>query len=551
MKSIIITAIAVGLSLLTFLANSGKPDNTGILENINNRKLAAVSCSPDLINLSFSEDEVAAMIPLPGTGSHKWQIRTQNDSAAFYFNQGMNLYYGFHIIEAIPSFKKAIQLDPDCAILHWAEALAYGPNINDLGYAASPEALAATAKAVKLMGTASNIEKLLIKAMAVRYSADTTISRTTLNQHYADAMASAYKQFPDEAEVGALYADALMLLHPWDLWFHNGNPKPWTNELVAVLEHVLKISPDHPGANHYYIHAVEASPFPGKAVASADRLGRLTPGLSHMVHMPSHIYIRTGEYKKGTSVNKEAVEQYQRYLALYPGVAANAPLYDFHNRHMQAVCSMNGSAYEAALEEAIECRNSIDTSFLSLPAPLGPYVQFVYMTPEFTKIYFEKWNEILNENHHYTHSYNSLIKQFAKGMAYANTGQISKASLALKEVERLIEDKDLALPFGPFNAPKSAAMVAMEILKGTIAGQEGKSQQALQHFRNAVTHEDALIYNEPRDWTLPARHFLGYALLRMKNYSEAEKVFREDLKQSPKNMKGEKGLSMAIARKAF
>src|SRR5688500_16563788 len=171
----------------------------------------------------------------------------------------MNLYAGSHIIEATPSIKKAIQFDPDCAILHWAEALAYGPNINDLGYAASPEPLAATEQAVKLSRTASAGEKLLIEAMAVRYSPDTSISRTTLNGRYAEAMAKAYHLFPDNGEIGALYADALMLLHPWDLWFHNGDPKPWTNEIIAVLEHVIKISPDHPGANHYYIHAVEAS----------------------------------------------------------------------------------------------------------------------------------------------------------------------------------------------------------------------------------------------------------------------------------------------------
>jgi tetratricopeptide (TPR) repeat protein len=550
MKPLILTAIAVALSLLTILPFNNKSENAeAFLKDLNNRKLAAVSCSPDLLNLTFSDAEVAAMIPLPGTGSHKWNIRTSNDSAAFYFNQGMNLYYGFHIIEAIPSFKKAIQLDPDCAMLHWAEALAYGPNINDLGYAASQEALAATEQALKLRHSATSSEKMLIDAMAFRYSRDTSISRTILNERYAEAMAKAYRQFPRDAEIGALYADALMLLHPWDLWFQNGDPKPWTKEIVSVLEDVLKISPDHPGANHYYIHAVEASPYPGKATVSADKLGRLTPGLSHMVHMPSHIYIRTGEYKKGTVVNKQAVQQYQRYLNIYPGVAANAPLYDFHNRHMQAVCSMNGGGYQAALAEAIECRNSVDTSFLSLAAPLGPYVQYVYMTPEFTKIYFEKWKEILDDRIEYRHSHNVLIKQFAKGLAYANTGQLSKSSAALKELEKLIEDKDLALPFGPFNAPKAAAIVARDILKGTIAEKQGRGEQALDHFKSAVLHEDALIYNEPKDWILPARHFLGYALLSMKRFSEAEKVFREDLKYNPKNVKGEKGLSMAIGKK--
>jgi tetratricopeptide (TPR) repeat protein len=172
------------------------------------------------------------------------------------------------------------------------------------------------------------------------------------------------------------------------------------------------------------------------------------------------------------------------------------------------------------------------------------------MTPEFTKIYFEKWKEILNDPVDYRHSHNALIKQFAKGLAHANTGALSKSSAALKELEKLIDDKDLALPFGPFNAPRAGAIVARDILKGTIAEKEGRSEQALEHYRNAVVQEDALIYNEPKDWILPARHFLGYALLRMKRFSEAEKVFREDLRYNPKNIKGEKGLAMAVARKA-
>ena len=551
MKFLVLTGIATGLASLNFFSLRSIDSNSSkLVDELNRRKLSAISCSPDLNSLKFSDKDVAAMIPLPGTGSHTWKISSSNDSARFYFNQGMNLYYGFHIIEAIPSFKKAVQFDPDAAILHWAEALAYGPNINDLGYASSPEALAATAKAVKLIGNANAKEKLLISAIAARYSSDTTLSRSVLNERYAEGMRKALQQFPDDAEIAALYADALMLLHPWDLWFHDGRPKPWTNEIVRVLEQALKIDPEHPGANHYYIHAVEASANPGRATASANKLGKLTPGLSHMVHMPSHIYIRTGEYSKGTAVNREAVSQYLKYLNLFPAVAANAPLYDFHNRHMQAVCSMNADSYAVALKGAMECRESVDTTFLSLEAPLGPFVQFVYMTPEFTKIYFEKWDEILNDTETYTHSYNLLLKAFSKGMAYAHTAQLARAKTAITVIQSLINEKALALPFGPFNAPKSAAVVALEILQGTIAEKEGDAQKALQHFRTAVVSEDALIYNEPKDWILPARHFLGAALLRTKNFGEAAKVFREDLNQNPKNIKGENGLAMALSKKS-
>src|SRR5687768_10283988 len=205
MKFLVTTAFVVGLAFLNFFSLRPIENNSSrLVDELKRRKLSAISCSPDFNTLKFSDQEVAAMIPLPGTGSHNWRINTRNDSAGFYFNQGMNLYYGFHIIEAIPSFKKAVQLDPEAAILHWAEALAYGPNINDLGYAASPEALAATGKAVKLMNKASAKEKMLINAMAARYSADSTISRAVLNERYADGMHKAWKQFPDDAEIASL-----------------------------------------------------------------------------------------------------------------------------------------------------------------------------------------------------------------------------------------------------------------------------------------------------------------------------------------------------------
>jgi hypothetical protein len=264
-----------------------------------------------------------------------------------------------------------------------------------------------------------------------------------------------------------------------------------------------------------------------------------------MVHMPSHIYIRTGEFEKGARVNKEAVIQYQRYLSLFPEVAGNAPLYDLHNRHMQAVCSMNGNSYPLALQDAKECRNSFDTSFLSLPAPLGPFIQFVYMMPEFTMIHFDRWDEILREPLTQRNDYSALLQHFARGMAYANKNQLSKAKLSLKEMEILSTAEGLAIAFGPFNAAKEGATIAKEILVATIFEKEGNVNQAQQHFKNAVATEDGLIYNEPKDWILPAREFQGFALLRMQSFYAAEKVFRDDLKHNPKNLKALKGLQLA------
>ncbi|MEO6329948.1 MAG: hypothetical protein ABIO55_13500 [Ginsengibacter sp.] len=525
----------------------GVIDNAAYTEAIQKKRLTIIGCSPDWTTYHLTRAEIQQMIPLPGTGSHAWKVSTKNDSAQFYFNQGINLYYGFHIVEALPSFKKAQTFDSSCAILFWAEALAYGPNINDLGYAASPDALIATKKAKQFINNSSAKESALINAMQVRYSDDSTQKREILNQHYVDRMEELYSKYPSDAEIGALYADALMIQHPWDLWQHNGQPKPWAPQIEKVLENVLKYSPDHPGANHYYIHTMEASPYASRANASADRLGRLTPGLSHMVHMPSHIYIRTGQYEKGVMVNRSAVASYHTYLKLYPDVANNAPLYEIHNRHMLAACSMNKSDYSSALKDAVECRNSFDTSFLSMEAPVGDFIQYVYMTPELTMINFEKWDDILKQPDVETRlHYAALLQQFAKGMAYANMNNLDGARLSVAKLESLLPEEDIAVILAPFNAPVTGGSIAKYILLGTIAEKENDLTSAINYFKKAVVTEGNLIYNEPRDWLVSARHFLGNALLAAKKYKEAEKVFREDLKVQPDNYVGYKGLQKAL-----
>ncbi len=425
-------------------------DHQALSNLILKKQFSSIRCTPDWTTYYLSKAEIQQMMPLPGTGFHKWKISTKNDSAQFYFNQGINLYYGFHIIEAMPSFKKAQTFDSTCAMLYWAEALAYGPNINDLGYAASPDALIATKKASELKNNSSVKEKDFIEAMQVRYSNDSSKKREILNQLYADRMKNLYKNFPGDAEIGALYADALMIQHPWDLWQHNGQPKTWTPQIEKVLENILKISPDHPGANHYYIHTMEASPYAYKATANAERLGGLAPGLSHMVHMPSHIYIRTGNYKKGEEVNKAAIESYYTYLNLYPDVVNNAPLYEIHNWHMKAACSMNRDNYAFALKDAVACRNSFDTSFLSMDAPMGDFIQYVYMTPELTMLTFEKWDEIIEQpDVKYRYHYAYLLQQFAKGMAYANTNKLEQAKFSLANLESIIKEKICPLFFLP------------------------------------------------------------------------------------------------------
>lgn len=457
------------------------------------------------------------------------------------------MYFAFHIIEAMASFKKAQQFDSNNAMIYWAQALAYGPNINDFAYAATPDAFAAAQKALLLKTNCTPKEKELIAAMAVRYSSDSAVSRASLNQLYADAMKKSHSQFKQDADIATLYADALMLQHPWDYWKHNGNAEPWTLEILSVLETVLNKYPEHPGANHYYIHSVEASGNPQRALASADRLGRLMPGVAHMIHMPSHIYIRSGNYKQGSIVNEMSVKGYNNYLALYPDVKNNISLYLIHNLHMQSACAMMRANYSYSNKSAVDCSESFDTSFLSMPAPLGTYIQYLYMTPFINNVRFGKWDAILNRvPPQIHHVYAAVLWHWARGMAFAEKNKITKAYDELKTMQEKMKAPDMLVVMQPFNAPVDAAKVAEKILAGVIAEKENNFTKAIQLLKEAVVNEDALIYDEPKDWLLPAREYLGKALLNAGNAVMAEKIFKEDLKENPNNHWALYGLYQAL-----
>src|SRR5688572_30490283 len=376
-------ALANAAFLTAFLTiPNAKINNTEIFYDATAVKTkSSVSCTPDrgaIAELLAENDEINL---LPGSGSYVWKINTKSDSAQLYFNQGINMYYGFHIIESIASFKKAAKFDESNPMIRWAEALAYGPNINDVEYKASADALTAVKKAVELNSNANEVEKALISAMEVRYSEDTTKKREVLNQDYVDAMKAVAEKYPDNNDVLALYADAMMLQHPWDLWAVDGVPKPWQPAIQSVLEKVIKSDPMHPGANHYYIHIVEASPDPGKALHSADVLGKITPGLSHLVHMPSHIYLRTGDLDRGIANNVEAINTYKQYSTFFPASNANAFIYYWHNLHMLANCAMLAGRYNEAIESAVELNGALDTASLASAPPLGSFLYYMYMTP--------------------------------------------------------------------------------------------------------------------------------------------------------------------------
>lgn len=515
------------------------------------RTKTLLRCSPDWSELRQWLEE--SDIPLlPGVGSHQWKINTVSDSAQYYFNQGINTYYGFHIIEAMASFKKAARFDSSSAMIHWAQALAYGPNINDVGYSTSPDAFLAVSKALAYLSNATKKEKLLIGAQQVRYSMDTSLTREKLNQRYVDKMKEAYEAFPGDADIAVLYADALMLQHPWELWNIDGTPRPWTPLIQSLLEKTLATHPNHLGANHYYIHVMEPSPYAAKATRSADRLGKLAPGLSHLVHMPSHIYLRTGEYTKGVDVNIKAVNSYETAIPLYTPVTGNDFLYIIHNRHMQTNNAMMEGNKARALEAASATVTSINPAYLEIPGAMGNTVQYIYMTPVLVQVRFGLWNELLAMRQPpSTMTYANILYRFGRGMALANSNKLAEASIELDSLRTLMKDSVLQIPLSPFSAAIDGAIIAENILAGSIALSDHKKDIAIERFTKAVTIEENMVYNEPRDWLLSPKHYLGNAYLQAGDWSHARAIFEKDLRNNSENGWALLGLyqSLTMAKK--
>lgn len=527
---LLITAIAAFFTAAAFRSVLHSDSTEQVTKLIAEKKKFSIRCSPSYIPAAGDD------IPLlTGWGNYSWKITTASDSAQVFFNQGINMYYAFHIIESRASFAKAIRFDPECAMAWWGKALAFGPNINDFEYLRPSDAFPAAAKANELKENVSPVEKALIEAMLIRYVDDSTADQSKLNILYKDEMRKVFTKFRSDENVSTLYADALMLLHPWDLYNHDFTPKPWTPEIVSVIKHTLQLNPKQPGAHHYLIHAVEASAKPQDALNSASFLAEAMPDVSHLTHMPSHVYIRTGNYSKGIDVNDKAISGYIKYLNFFPATEENSLLYDLHNVHMKLNCAQMAGNYKIAFDASSDIRQKIPGFYLSLPGALGNYVQYMHQSILFTQIRFGKWEDILKENVTDSLTYTPVLQHFARGIAYARTNQLTLAEAELKSMKSMMQLPSLKEPLTPFNSAYDGALIAMHILEGTLAEEEKDYNKAISLFEKAVSAEDRLIYTEPRDWLLPARHYLGNALLKAGKYPEAIAVFDKDLEINPNN----------------
>ena len=479
-----------------------------------------------------------------GFGGYHRAVTTDSPKAQKWFDQGLQLLYGFNHDEAIRSFQEATRHDPDCAMAWWGVAYAAGLHINN---PAMPEAKSKLAydsaqEAMKRLDHASPVEQALIRAVASRYEYPNPADRSRLDQAYADAMQRAWEQYPDDPDVGALFAESLMDLQPWDLWTHDGQPKGRTLEIAATLERVIELDPMHPGANHFYIHTMEASLEADKAVPAADRLADLVPGSGHLVHMPSHIYARVGRYAEAADANTRAVAADRRYFKVAPAPDFYS-MYYVHNLHFLAYAAMMEGRYETAIKAARDLEKEIPENFIrEYPQYADGFMPIAYHV----LIRFGRWEDVLAapEPPEFRHI-SRATHHYARGVAFSATGRTQEARAELTAFEReaalIPEDWRIGQ-----NLASSVIPIARQMLAGELAYREGDYDDAFAALRRGVALEEQLIYDEPPGWMQPVRHALGALLMGADRAEEAEQVYRDDLKRQPRNGWALLGLEKAL-----
>ncbi len=469
-------------------------------------------------------------------GNYHHPITTNSPVAQRYFDQGLTLMYSFNFGAAAQSFREAARVDSSCAMAYWGAAIVLGPNVNaPMAEETVHQAYSALQKALQLAGQATEREQAYIQALSKRFSPEPVKDRTSLDMAYAMAMREVAQRFPEDPDAGTLYAEALMILNPWNYWTKDGQPRPWTPEILTALESVLKRYPDHPGANHYYIHAVEASPNPERGLPSASRLPSLVPGVGHMVHMPSHIYIRVGRYHEAIVANQRAIGVDKAYIEKYHPQGDYPLAYYPHNYHFLGATAMFEGQSRVAIQAARDLASRVDRKVMREPG-YGT-LQHFYSMPLYTLTKFGKWDEILREPAPARDLlYPTGVWHFARGMAYMRTGQLEKAERELEKLREIAADPTLMeVTIWNINTTMSLLQIATEVLSGELAAIQGDYDKAVSHLEKALQLEEALTYDEPDPWPSPVRQSLGAILIEARRPEEAEKVYLKDLNKYPEN----------------
>src|SRR6184192_3717585 len=477
-------------------------------------------------------------------GDHHVPITTPVSLAQRYFDQGMRLLYGFNHGEAIRSFNHAAQLDSNCAMCYWGVAYAYGPHVNaGMDSATGVAAYQALQQALARERGASPRERAYIDAIAKRYAPVPPAARAALDAAYAAAMGEVVKRYPNDLDAATLYAEALMDKRPWNYWDKKtGQPYPGTRELVAQLERVLRSDPRHPGACHYYIHAVEAVA-PEKAVPCAERLAALMPGAGHLVHMPAHIYIRVGRYTDAIAANEHAVHADQVFIEEQKPQGLYPLAYYPHNHHFLAFAATLAGRSALAIEAAQHTAATTTVEAATQVPFLEPYLHYTYLT----LVTFGRWDDLLAMALPPANlAYSRGMAQYARGVALAATGRFAEAQAALDTLEQIAGSGTRGYASIGWTTPRTNLRIATRALGGEIVARRGALDEGIARFREAMKIEDDQLYTEPPDWYYPIRHSLGAVLLRAGRAAEAEQLYREDLKRFPENGWSLFGLAQAL-----
>ena len=488
-------------------------------------------------------EEPHGAVPLfDDLGTLHHPITTPSDQAQRYFDQGLRLVYAFNHEEAIRAFDEAARQDPSAAMAYWGIALALGPNINaPMEKKDELRAWDAVQKARAQSSHVSPVERAYIEALSKRYSARGG-SRARLDRSYADAMRALWHQFPDDADAATLFAEALMDLRPWDLWTPDGRANPGTDEIVSTLETVLSAHPDHPGACHYYIHAVEASSSPERALSCAERLPQLMPGAGHLVHMPAHVYIRLGKYHEAAEQNSHAARVDQDYLSAHKPAGGYADGYYTHNLHFLWASLAMGGRQDDALKAAREVVATIPEE----AARKDKWKELYRLMPMLSMIRFGQWEDALREPPPPKGlRLEEGIWRLGRGLALAATGRIPGAEgehfVLAGLTKRLARDRTTEE-----KNERALLKIAERLLAGDLAARGQKHEEAVKILTEAIKVEDGLGYIEPPLWPIPVRHYLGAVLLAAGQSEAAESVYRADLARHPGNGWALMGLAQSL-----
>jgi len=502
------------------------------------RVVAVISLCGAMISIAATKNEPVPRL-MPGLGDVHHPVSTKNREAQQFFDQGLKLVYGFNHDEARRSFQRAAEFDPKLAMAWWGVALTLGPNYNlPVDLEREKAGYDAVQRAVSLQDNASEPERAYINALTVRYSNDPHVDLHALDRAYKEAMGKLAARYPDDLDAVTLYAESAMNLNPWRLWSADGNPAEGTEEIVATLESVLKRDPNHLGANHYYIHAVEASRHPERALPSAARLEKLAPAEGHLAHMPAHIYARVGDHFASAHCNEAAIAADKKFLGETQEQGVYRMMYYSHNFHFLAFASCMNGNFAGAKDAAAKLVANVAPGVKAMPMLEG-----FLPTPIVVLFAFERWNDILKlPAPDQSLESTSAVWHSLRGIAFANMGKTSEAEQEQKEFRDLVAKIPSAKMYDQLNNVGAVFKIHEHLLVAEIARSQHDEKAAIDSLKRAIAAEDALNYSEPPPWYPPVRPTLGRLLLATNRAAEAEKVFREDLDRNPRDARALAGL---------